>query len=203
MPFWKFKSKLTGRVFVILRLRPTIDKEEISHVEPTNSLAGHDHSDLPPPSRLLPNAMIGLTSTRADPTIAQSDTSHTGLSDTISSSDNPVYQAHNHQRYETACAHWMTIFHGGQCIAFHPRQGCYCEWRRDLCCWRQFDGLPNRQVKACHALSKLWWIGVDLREIADMLVCFLGLGSPLKLWITTREKIPYSCRASSRRGPYM
>lgn len=39
MPFWKPQSKLAGRVFAILRLRPTIDKDEL---EPTNGPAGHD-----------------------------------------------------------------------------------------------------------------------------------------------------------------
>jgi len=98
MPFWKPKSKLAGRVFAILRLRPTIDKEE---PEPTNGLAGDDHADNPPPSWPLSTSMIGWTSTHADTTTAQLDTS-ASLSDSTSSSDNPVPQAHNHQRYVTA-----------------------------------------------------------------------------------------------------
>ena len=107
MPFLKSKSKLAGRVIAILRLRPTVDKEEPSDLEPTNCSAGHDHSDLPSPSRPPPISMIGLTSTRTyddDPIIAQSGTAPS-LSDGISSSDDPVHQAHNHPRYENTCFH--------------------------------------------------------------------------------------------------
>ena len=103
MPFLKSKSKLAGRVIAILRLRPTVDKEEPSNFEPTNGPAEYDHSDLPSSSR-PPISMIGLTSTRTDPIIAQSDTAPS-LSDNISSSDGPVHQAHNHQRYETTCSY--------------------------------------------------------------------------------------------------
>jgi len=99
MPFWKAKSKLAGRVFAILCLRSTIDEEELSHLEPTNGLAGHDQS----PSRPPPISLIGSTSTGADPIIAQSDTTFSH-SDSISS-DDPVYQAHNHHRYETDFSH--------------------------------------------------------------------------------------------------
>jgi hypothetical protein len=101
MPFWKPKSKLAGRVFAILHLRPTTDKEEL---EPTNGLAGYDRADLPSSFKPLSTSMVGLTTTRADPTIAQSDTSPS-LSDDISSSDDPVHEAHNQQRYETDCSH--------------------------------------------------------------------------------------------------
>lgn len=72
-------------------MRPAIDKEETSHLKPTNGLAGHDHADLPPPSRPLPTSMYGLTSTHADPLVAQSDT-FPSLSVKVSSSDDPVYQ---------------------------------------------------------------------------------------------------------------
>ena len=104
MPFWKSKSKLAGRVFAILRLRPTTDKEEPRYLEPMDDLAGHDRPDLSPSFRPPPISVIGLTSTRPDPIIAQSDTSP-GLSDSISSYDDPVHRAHNHQRYEIACSH--------------------------------------------------------------------------------------------------
>jgi len=88
-----------------------------------NGLAGHDH----PPSRPPPISVIGSTSTRADPRIAQSDTSFSH-SDSIPSSDDPVYQAHNHQRYETDFSHLIIVIHDEQCIAFLARQGLYCKW---------------------------------------------------------------------------
>jgi len=91
-------SKLASRVFTTLRLRPAIDKEDTSNIEPTNGLAGHDHSDLPP--RPPPRSKIGLTSTHVDPTTAHLDTAST-LSDRISS-DDAAHQAVDHQRCETA-----------------------------------------------------------------------------------------------------
>ena len=48
--------KLAGRVFAILRLRPTIDKEKL---KPRDGLAEHKHTDLP--SRLLSTSMVGFT----------------------------------------------------------------------------------------------------------------------------------------------
>ena len=97
MPFWKPKSKLAGRVFAILRLQHTIDKEKPDHLEPANSLVGHDHSDLPAPSRTLPISMVRSMSTHADPTTARLDTSP-GLSDSMSLSDDSVHQVHKNQR---------------------------------------------------------------------------------------------------------
>ena len=138
MPFWKAESKLAGRIFAILGLRPTIDKEEPSYLEPTSSLAGHDHSDFPDPTRSLPTSMIGLTATRTESTITQSDTSPS-LSDGISSSDDPVHQVHNHKRYKTTCLHQMIIIHERQFIAFLAGQGFHCKWREILHRWRQFD----------------------------------------------------------------
>jgi len=87
---------LAGRVVAIFHLRSTIDKEEPGHLERKNGLARHDSSDLPPPSGPLPISMTRLTSTHVDPTTARLDTSP-GLSDSISSSDDPVSQAHNNQ----------------------------------------------------------------------------------------------------------
>jgi len=109
MRFWKRKSKLAGRVFAILRLRPTIDKEEPSHkLELTNGFAGHDHSDSlrTAVSPLLPISMINLAATpsHADPTIAELDTFPSLSSDSISSSDDLAHQAH-YQRYEADCSH--------------------------------------------------------------------------------------------------
>jgi len=92
MPFWERASKLAGRVVGVLRIRPTIDEEETSHLKPENGLVGHDHSDLPSPSRPLPTSMFGLTSTHAGPLVAQSDIPPS-LSVKVSSSDDPVYQA--------------------------------------------------------------------------------------------------------------
>jgi len=69
MPFWKSKSKFPGRVFAILCIRPTADKDETGGLKPTNGLAGHVLSDLPPRSRPLPIPTTGLTYT--DPTIVQ------------------------------------------------------------------------------------------------------------------------------------
>ena len=88
MPFWVRASNLAGRVVGVLRIRPPIDEEETSHLKPAN-LVGHDYSDLPPPSRPLPNSIFCLTSTHADP---QSDT-FPSLSVKVSSSDDHVYQA--------------------------------------------------------------------------------------------------------------
>jgi len=88
----------------IFRSRPSIAKEEPSHLEPTNGLAGQDLSDLPARSRPPPTSMIGSMATRADLTIAQSDTTPS-LLDSISSSDDPVHYAHSHQRYETVGYH--------------------------------------------------------------------------------------------------
>jgi hypothetical protein len=104
MPVWKPKSKLAGRIFAILRLRLTINKEELSHLEPPNGLAGQDHLDLPASSRPLPISIIGSAATCSDPTISQSYTSPS-LSDSSSSSEHPVHQAPNHQRYETPCSY--------------------------------------------------------------------------------------------------
>jgi hypothetical protein len=93
MPFRECASKWARRVVEFLCMRPTIDKEETSHLKPTNGLAGNDHSDLSPlPSRPLSTPMFGLTSTHADPLVAQSDT-FPSLSVKVSSSDDPVYQA--------------------------------------------------------------------------------------------------------------
>ena len=92
MPFWERASKLAGRVVAVLRIRPTIDEEETSHLKPANSLVGHDHSDLPPPSRPLPTSVFGLTSTHTDPLVVQSDT-FPSFSVKVSSSDDPVYEA--------------------------------------------------------------------------------------------------------------
>jgi hypothetical protein len=143
MPFWKLKSNLAGRVFAILRLRPTIGEEQ----EPTNGLAGHNHADLPP--RPLPPSMIGLMSAHADLTTTHLVTS-VNLSDSISSSEDCVLQARNNQKYVTACSHLMIIIHEGQCIALVPRQGCYYNWREIVCCWGQFHS-RNRQVRNCLA----------------------------------------------------
>ena len=48
MSSWKPKFKLAGKVFPILQKRPNMDsdREETSRVK-ANSLAGHDHSDIP------------------------------------------------------------------------------------------------------------------------------------------------------------
>ena len=105
MPFWKVKSKLVGKVIAILRLRPTIDTEEPRHLGATNgqSFAGHYHSNLHPPSRQPLISMIHSTSAHVDPT-SYLDTS-SGLSDSTSSSNDLVHQAHNHQWYVTAFSH--------------------------------------------------------------------------------------------------
>ena len=101
MPCSTPRSKVAGRgVFANCRLRPTIDQEEF---EPANEVAGHDHAE-PPPRSKLSTSMIGLMATRADPTFAQSDTSPS-LSDSISSSDDPGHQVPNHRRYETGSSH--------------------------------------------------------------------------------------------------
>ena len=93
MLFWERASELVGRVVGVLRIRPTTDEEETSHLNPINGLVGHDHSDLPSPSRPLPTSMFGLRSTHGDPLVAQSDT-FPSLSVKISSSDDPVCQAY-------------------------------------------------------------------------------------------------------------
>jgi len=92
-------SKIARRVFANRRLWPTINKEKPDHLEPANSLAGHDRSDLPAPSRILPISMVRSMSesTHVNPTTARLDTSP-GLSDSISSSDNSGYQVHNNQK---------------------------------------------------------------------------------------------------------
>jgi hypothetical protein len=100
MPYSTPPPRAAGRIFANRRLRPTIDEEAL---EPANGVAGHDHADLPPRSKLS-TSMIGLMATRADPTITQSDT-FPSLSDTISSSDDPARQASNHRRYEIGCSH--------------------------------------------------------------------------------------------------
>ena len=85
MPFWKPKFKLLGRVFAILRMRPTVGKEESrGHLKATAGLAGHDCPDLP--STSIPT--IHFTSTHADHTIAQS------------SPDDFAHHADAHPRYE-------------------------------------------------------------------------------------------------------
>jgi len=90
-------SRLAGRVFANLRLQPTIDKKEYSHLEPTNGSAGHHHLGLPALSRTLPISMIRSMTTHTNSTTACLDTSST-LSGSISSSDNHIHQAHNNQK---------------------------------------------------------------------------------------------------------
>jgi len=88
-----FLTKLAGRVFATLRLRPIIDTDDTEESsQPAKGLAGHDHLNLPAPSRPLPIPMIsGWTSTHADSTTARPglDTSPI-LSDSISSSNDPT-----------------------------------------------------------------------------------------------------------------
>jgi len=97
-------SQLAGRVFAIRRLQPTIDKEESSHLEPTNSLARHDHSDVHAPSRPLPISMVGQTSTHADLTTTCLNTPPS-LLDSITSSNDLTSKGKNNQKYVPACSH--------------------------------------------------------------------------------------------------
>ena len=148
MSFWKPKSKLAGRVFAILCLRPTIDNVESSHFEPMNGLVGHDHLDLPPPSRSPPI-----------------------------SSDDSVHQAQNHQKYKTACSHWMFAI----CVLlFSGARNVTVNGGRFYAVGSNFVQRTGKQGVVIS--SKLWQMVPELHEIADMfadLVCVLGLRSPL------------------------
>ena len=180
MAFWKPKSKLAGKVFAILRLRPTIDKEE---PEPMKGLAGDDHADHRPPSRSLPTSMIGWASNLVNTTTVHLDTS-AGLLDSISSSDDPIPQVHNHQKCVCYCSFLVNYNHSWRTVyQFHPRHGYYCNWRDILCRWRRFR--LRTKVKNCHTswtTSKLRRMLTEPREFAEMfaeVVCAWGLGSPL------------------------
>ena len=91
MSIWKPEFKLSGRVFAV-------DKEETSHLEPTNALAEHDHLGLPSPFR--PPTPMTLTSTNVNLATARSDTSPSLTENIYSESfGDPVHQADDQQRY--------------------------------------------------------------------------------------------------------
>ena len=91
MSSWKPKSKLTGKVFAILRKRPYTDEE--TNGLKANNLAGHDYSDIPR-TPTEPLKLGSMPTPRHDP---QSDTASTRSTGRTSSVDD---SADVHQRYE-------------------------------------------------------------------------------------------------------
>lgn len=73
MPWWKSKSEIAGRVFAALRIRPNIDKEEISPLNSESGHVQHDRSEHLPLHRPLPIPTTALPPTQVDPTIPPPD----------------------------------------------------------------------------------------------------------------------------------